>query len=228
MKLSTIVLKLKSCGKEAYFIGLGYLLISLYFLSGTDAGNIHIYKDAIPVMKAETENLKSTIPLYPDAGIRLSNGFDGDFSSVMHSAGGFGGGEIIVELPQEVIIDQIKISPQTTEYQRAPRNFTLSGSRNGVEWEKMGNYAGLSYAGLTAGQFKEIGVQNKGKYRYYRFEFKKNHEESADTFLTFSELQLASASLNNLNLYAILSYFLLLCMAGLVVFLVDRYSVNNE
>lgn len=200
-----------SCSKKCYFIALLYLVIAI----ALDIGKAYApYENVIPKMTADFDqgvHIFSTIPQIP--GNQVFYGFDGDFKTVFHSPKLMNKGGITIEIPQERVLGIIRISPQVSISTRCPRDFILSGSRNGVdEWIQLGNYANVSCDGLWAGQFSDIQVSTDISFRFYRIEFKGNN----DDYLAFSELQLMSIGSNPYNIF--MYYFFVICMALLIIF----------
>ncbi len=205
--------------KACYFIALSYLIISLGYVYHK------VYsQNLIPIMKADFSEgwrISSTIPIYPTT--QLADGFDGKFNTWFHSSRLQTKGELTIEMPRERIVSKIKISPQGNYISRCPKDIFFEASKNGMDWVRLGVFINVSFDGLNAGQFKSLNVDAKKGYRFYRFEFR-----GYDEYLTFSELQLTSEEIKFIKPFHYFYYFWSICMAILVVFLVDRSPLGRE
>ena len=63
-------------------------------------------------------------------------------------------------------ITSYKIRSRTAGYNQTPKDFTLQGSNNDVDWDVVDTVVGSS--GWGAGETREFAIDSPAGYRYYK------------------------------------------------------------
>ncbi|MGR6126739.1 discoidin domain-containing protein [Paenibacillus sp. SER-28] len=171
--------------KKACITILFLVLLSLP-LSNAFAAEAEYSENLIPNMTSNT--FPSGVASASNEFSSANRAFDGDFATISSAWGSnVNAAWLRYDFPTPVVIGQYVIYPQTTASDRAPKDWTLEGSNDGVTWNILDTQSNITeWLDSTP---KKFTFSNSNSYKDYRINITANN---GNQILAIGELEMMS------------------------------------